>query len=183
MSFISPTIKTSPSAQYITLAAGCFWGVEHIYRKHFTQAQGLIDCKVGYSGDIKHTNPTYEQICQHITNFAEVLQIAYDPVKLPTETVIDFFFRIHDPTSINQQGPDIGTQYRSAIFYHNDEQKKIAEQMKEKFQKTFYKDKIVTEILPIKDFYDAEAYHQLYLEHNPSGYQCPTHFIRTKPQI
>lgn len=119
-----------------------------------------------------------------LTTDAEALQLSYDPKIVSYDTLVDFFFRMHDPTTVNQQGPDIGDQYRSAVFVHNDEQKSVAEKVKERMQKDFYpKNKIVTTIEPIHEFWDAEAYHQKYLYNNPTGYACPSHFLRTKPQI
>lgn len=177
----SALVGESSSTQLATVSAGCFWGVEHIYRKHFKD-KGLIDTSVGYTGG-NTTEPTYKEVCTSCTNHAEGLQIAYDPNRLSYETLIDFFFRIHDPTTSDRQGPDVGTQYRSAIFTHNEDQHRIAEAVRNRYQKTFWKDKIVTEILPIENWWDAESYHQKYLEANKGGYECPTHFVRTKPQL
>lgn len=173
-------LKEKPSFQVATVAAGCFWGVEHIYRKHFL-GKGLIDTEVGYSGG-DSANPTYKEVCTSKTNHAEALQILFDPLHVSYETLIDFFFRIHDPTTLNRQGPDVGTQYRSAIFTHDGEQQKTAEAVKTKFQNEFWKNEIRTSISPIENWWDAEKYHQLYLENNPDGYECPTHYVRTTPQ-
>ncbi|ANB11218.1 Mxr1p [Sugiyamaella lignohabitans] len=178
---ISPTLDTV-GYQVATVGAGCFWGVEHIYRKHFGNGKGLIDARVGYSGGTT-TNPSYKQVCTSGTGHAEALQITFDPSLVTYDTLIDFFFRMHDPTQLNRQGPDQGTQYRSVIFTHDDEQQKVAEEVKERMQKTFYKDPIVTKIEPIEAFWDAETYHQLYLHKNPTGYECPSHYVRTKPQL
>ena len=101
---------------------------------------------------------------------------------MSTESILDLFFRMHDPTQLNSQGPDVGQQYKSAIYYTDEEQHKVAEQLKEKYQKEWYPNKkIQTEIAPLKVFYDAETYHQKYLDNNPGGYECPTHYIRTEP--
>lgn len=170
--------KPGSSLEVATVAAGCFWGVEHIYRKHFLN-KGLIDTAVGYSGG-HAVNPTYKQVCTSTTDHAEALQILYDPAKLPYSKLIDFFFRIHDPTTLNSQGPDRGTQYRSAIFTHSPDQQKIAEEVRDKFQADFWAKPIVTAIEPIANWYDAEQYHQLYLEKNVDGYECPTHYVRQK---
>jgi peptide-methionine (S)-S-oxide reductase len=179
---VSPTLKVPEGAEIATVAAGCFWGTEHIYRKYFDNGKGLIDAKVGYTGG-QTTDPTYKAVCSSGTGHAEALQFSYDPKTVSFDTLIDFFYRMHDPTTLNAQGPDVGTQYRSAIFYHSPEQKKTAEEVQERLQKNFYKNKIVTEIIPIDTFWDAETYHQLYLDNNPSGYACPTHFLREKPEL
>lgn len=151
-----------------------------MYRKHFLQ-KGLIDCRVGYCGGDLDT-PDYSSVCSGRTGHAEAAQLSFDPSQVSYKELVNFFFRMHDPTTKNRQGPDRGTQYRSAIFYHSESQKEIAQQEKEIIQKTFYPNhRIVTEILPIQKFWDAEKYHQLYLEKNPSGYECPSHFLRTKP--
>jgi len=141
-----------------TLAAGCFWGVEAAFEK----IKGIEKTTVGYTGG-KTKNPTYEQVCTNKTGHAEAIQIMYNPEEIKYDQILEIFWTIHDPTQLNRQGPDIGTQYRSAIFYHSEEQKKIAEQSKENKQKQYNK-KIVTEIIPAQEFYPAEEYHQKYLE-------------------
>ena len=141
-----------------TLAAGCFWGVEAAFEK----IKGIEKTTVGYTGG-KTKNPTYEQVCTNKTGHAEAIQIMYNPEEIKYDQILEIFWTIHDPTQLNRQGPDIGTQYRSAIFYHSEEQKKIAEQSKENKQKQ-YNNKIVTEIIPAQEFYPAEEYHQKYLE-------------------
>jgi peptide-methionine (S)-S-oxide reductase len=143
-----------------TFGAGCFWGVEASFQK----IKGVISTTVGYMGG-KTKNPTYEQVCTDKTGHAEVVQITYDPSVVSYEKLLDVFWDIHDPTQKNRQGPDVGTQYRSVIFYHSEEQKKIAEDLKQK-QTNRYKKEIVTEIIPAKEFYPAEDYHQKYLEKN-----------------
>lgn len=184
MSVISPTIKTSPTSKLITVAAGCFWGVERAFSKQFKD-KGILDAKVGYANGNKAFGPvTYKTVCSGSTNYAEALQISYEPSQLPASDILSIFFRIHDPTTVNAQGPDHGTQYRSAIFVHNEEDLKLAKDIKEEFQTEWYpKDKIVTQIETIDSWYDAEDYHQEYLDKNPGGYECPTHFLRTKPKI
>ncbi|CDR38312.1 CYFA0S02e00166g1_1 [Cyberlindnera fabianii] len=155
----------------------CFWGVEQIYRKHYLN-KGLIDTKVGFSNGHKELeNVSYKRVCQGDTEFAEVLQISYDPAQLPLKELLSFFYRIHDPTTKNQQGNDIGTQYRSAIFTHSDEDLEIAKQVTEEFQPK-WGNKIVTKIEPIKSWVEAEDYHQEYLDKNPYGYHCENHFVR-----
>ncbi|KAJ8102630.1 peptide methionine sulfoxide reductase MsrA [Lipomyces tetrasporus] len=178
---LSPTMSVPEGAEVATIAAGCFWGVEHIYRKYFANGKGLLDARVGYSGGTT-SSPNYREVCSDTTGHAEALQIVFDPKLVSYETLIDFFFRMHDPTTVNRQGPDRGGQYRSAIFYHSDEQRQIAEDVKQRLQKTFYtSDPIATQIVAVENFWDAETYHQLYLVKNPYGYECPTHYLRTTP--
>ena len=138
--------------------AGCFWGVEEFFRKN----DGVIETKVGYSGGITN-NPTYEQVCLGNTNHAEVLLIKFDENLINYSKLLDLFWQCHDPTTLNKQGPDIGTQYRSVIFYYSNLQKKIAEKSKLNYQSKF-NGKIVTEIEKAKEFYEAEDYHQCYIQ-------------------
>ena len=141
-----------------TFAAGCFWGVEAEFRK----LPGIIDTQVGYTGG--HTeNPTYNQVCSDTTGHAEAIQITFDPKKLSYEKLLETFWNIHDPTTYHRQGPDIGSQYRSAIFFHDKEQQELAEISKTKQQSTL-SESIVTEIVPASIFYSAEEYHQRYVE-------------------
>ncbi|KAK5992559.1 putative peptide methionine sulfoxide reductase [Cladobotryum mycophilum] len=164
-------------AQKCTLAAGCFWGTEHIYRKHFAN-KGLIDAKVGYiGGDLN--NPTYRAVCGGDTGHAEAAEIIFDPNQVTYRQLLEFFYRMHDPTTLNKQGPDTGTQYRSAIFFHSAEQEEIAREVTKQANEQWYKGGIVTEIIPAGQWWSAEEYHQLYLHNNPSGYECPSHFLRT----
>lgn len=181
---ISPTLKTTANSDIITLAAGCFWGVERAFKRYFT-GKGLIDIKVGYANGIANIGKVnYEQVCTGKTDFVESVQIAFDPSQTSLENILDIFFRIHDPTTLNSQGPDMGSQYRSAIMVHNEEQRKIAIAVRDRMQKDWYPSrKIVTSIEDIRVWYDAETYHQQYLDKNPGGYECPTHFLRTKPMI
>jgi peptide methionine sulfoxide reductase msrA/msrB len=154
------------------LAGGCFWGMEEIIRK----LPGVIETKVGYSGGTV-PNPTYEQVCTGRTGHAESIQIVFDPTKMSYEKLLGYFFRMHDPTTLNRQHNDIGTQYRSAIFYFTDEQKQTAEQVKAQFSKSGrFNRPIVTEITKASAFYPAEDYHQKYLVKNPGGYTC--HVLR-----
>jgi len=146
-----------------TFAAGCFWGVEATFR----QVIGVVATTVGYMGG--HVdNPTYEMVCTGKTGHAEVVQIDYDPEKVTYETLLTIFWQSHDPTTLNRQGPDIGTQYRSAIFFHTPEQEKIALASKVQ-QATQFPNPIVTEIVPATQFYPAEAYHQQYFEKKGLG--------------
>lgn len=179
---VSPTIANTATLRLVTVAAGCFWGVEHVFNKHF-KSKGLVDAKVGYANG-NGNSATYKSVCTGTTNFAEALQISYEPSAVSLETLLDFFFRIHDPTTVNLQGPDRGTQYRSAIFPHSAEDLAVAEKVRARFQKEWYPtQKIATVIEPIKVWFDAEDYHQQYLDKNPGGYECPTHFVRTKPKV
>ena len=143
-----------------TFGAGCFWHVEATFQK----VKGVTSTAVGYmGGNLK--NPTYDDVCTDKTGHAEVIQIEYDPKKVSYEKLLEIFWENHDPTQLNRQGPDTGTQYRSVIFYHNEQQKKLAEDSK-KNQKQKYTKPIVTEITKAKEFYRAEEYHQKYLEKN-----------------
>lgn len=184
MAIISPTIKTTSSSKLITLAAGCFWGVEHLFNKQFHN-KGLVDIKVGYANGIESlTDVNYRKVCLGETNFLEAVQISYEPGQLPLLDILNLFFRMHDPTTVNRQGPDQGTQYRSAIYYQTEEDKQAAIAARDEAQKTWYPHhKIVTQIEPLKIWYDAEDYHQEYLIKNPGGYECPSHFIRTLPKV
>ena len=139
------------------IGAGCFWGIEELYRK----IDGVIDTKVGYSGG--HTNkPNYEEVCKGDTNHAEVVQINFDENKISYKKILDYFWDCHDPTQLNQQGPDIGTQYRSVIFYYDNIQLEEAKKSRDLKQLLIKKD-IVTEIIPFKEFFIAEDYHQLFI--------------------
>ena len=140
-----------------TFAAGCFWHVEEDFRK----VKGVISTEVGYTGG-KMKNPSYDDVCTDETGHAEAVQIGFDPKIISYEKVLDIFWMIHDPTSLNRQWLDIGNHYRSAIFYHNEKQKELAFKSKEKRQKEINK-KIVTEIVKAPEFYRAEEYHQKYL--------------------
>jgi peptide-methionine (S)-S-oxide reductase len=142
-----------------TFAAGCFWGVEETFRK----LDGVLETTVGYTGG--HTvNPTYEDVCTDKTGHAEVVDITFDPDVISYRELLKVFFANHNPTTLNRQGPDVGTQYRSAIFYHDEQQKQEAEQMKRELdQSGTYTDPIVTEIVKAGPYYLAEDYHQKYL--------------------
>jgi methionine-S-sulfoxide reductase len=151
-----------------TLAGGCFWGVEELFR----QLPGVIDTEVGYTGG-KVANATYQNHEGH----AEAIKITYDPSRVKYEELLEFFFKMHDPTTLNRQGNDVGTSYRSAIFVHDDEQRQAAQRVKEKVDKSgAWKRPVVTEIADAKEFWSAEDYHQDYLQKNPGGYTC--HYIR-----
>ena len=143
-----------------TFAMGCFWKPDEI----FSKVPGVIETTVGYSGG--HTeNPSYEHVCSGKTGHAETLEIEYDPEKVSYEELLDVFWGNHDPTTLNRQGPDIGEQYRSAIFFRSKEQEKAAKESHARFEQSgTFKSPIVTEIVPASDFYDAEEYHQKYYE-------------------
>ena len=152
----------------ITLAGGCFWCLEAVY----DELRGVTDVVSGYMGG-NTLNPTYKQICTGTTGHAEVVQLTYDPAMISTRQILDVFFTIHDPTTLNRQGADVGTQYRSAIFYHTDEQKQIAEATIAEITETrLWANPIVTEITPADTFYPAEAYHQNYYDNNPYAGYC-----------
>ena len=143
-----------------TFGAGCFWGVEQAFR----QVKGVTATRVGYLGGTMN-NPTYHDVCTDMTGHAEVVQVEFDPSKVSYEDLVNVFWSCHDPTQLNRQGPDVGTQYRSAIFFHSPEQERAARASKEKLEASGrYKRPIVTEITPASEFWIAEDYHQQYLE-------------------
>ena len=164
-------------------AGGCFWGLEELYRKDW-EGKGLLDCRVGYTGGHKEA-PTYAEVCSATSGHAESLLIAFDPDKVSYRQLVEYFFKMHDPTTMNRQGADTGPQYRSAIFTESDEQMKIATDIKEKVRKEWYKGKsISTEIKKATQWYDAEPKHQKYLENAGAwGYHCPAHFVRPFPKL
>lgn len=163
-------------------AGGCFWGLEELYRKDW-EGKGLLDCRVGYTGGESEA-PDYRSVCSGRTGHAESLLIAFNPQQVSYKQLVEYFFKMHDPTTMNRQGADTGTQYRSAIFYENEQQKSIAEEIKEKVGKEWYKGKpITTEIRAATKWYDAEDYHQDYLKKEPYGYHCPAHFVRSLPTL
>ena len=151
-----------------TLAAGCFWCVEAV----FDDLKGVTDVVSGYSGG--HTeNPTYQQVCSETTGHAEVVQIKFDPNDLSYKELLQVFFTVHDPTQLNRQGNDVGSSYRSAIFYHDETQKQAAEETIREFEaEAIYDQPIVTQIAPFDEFYAAEDYHQEYFANNPNQPYC-----------
>ncbi len=153
-----------------TLAGGCFWGVEELVRK----LPGVTDTTVGYAGGTLD-KPQYEDVKTGRTGHAESLQIVFDPSKITFDEILDFFFRLHDPTTANRQGNDVGTQYRSAIFYHDETQRDAATRAIQRAQPKWPRP-IVTEVVPFTNFYEAEDYHQDYLQRKPNGYTC--HYLR-----
>jgi peptide methionine sulfoxide reductase msrA/msrB len=171
-----PLFKRSPEAavqsERAVLAGGCFWGMEELMRK----LPGVLEVTVGYTGGTV-ANPTYPLVSQGITGHVEGLEIIYDPNKISYAEILRWFFKIHDPTTKNRQGNDVGSQYRSAIFYTTDEQKLLAQKAVEEAQNSGrWKNAIVTEIVKASPFYKAEEYHQDYLQKNPGGYTC--HYVR-----
>lgn len=154
--------------QQAILAGGCFWGMEELFR----QQQGVLETRVGYTGGTLQ-NPTYEHMKTGTTGHAEALEVTFDPTQTTYRKILQYFFQIHDPTTQNRQGNDIGTQYRSAIFFIDENQRHIATDLIKKIDASGkWPGKIVTEIVPAGDFYPAENYHQDYLQKNPGGYTC-----------
>lgn len=150
-----------------TFGAGCFWCVEAI----FQDIKGVAKVVSGYSGG-KNDNPSYREVCSGTTGHAEVIQVHYDPSVVSYDMLVKIFFTTHDPTTLNRQGADAGTQYRSVIYYHNEEQKAVAEQLKKEFAPTCWDNPIVTEISPLGKFFEAENYHQNYYRDNPAQGYC-----------
>ncbi|WAQ80671.1 hypothetical protein PtA15_1A9 [Puccinia triticina] len=172
--FMASSVEKKDTAIF---ASGCFWGTEHIFRQHYGRGKGLFGAKVGYTGGSVH-NPTYKQICTGTTQHAESVKLEFDPSIVSYSELVEFFYRTHDASHYNHQGPDRGTQYRSAIFYLNDDQRQVAEEVTKEIEEKHYKSKgkkIVTVIEKFEQWWDAEDYHQNYLHKNPGGYECPTH--------
>jgi peptide-methionine (S)-S-oxide reductase len=164
----TPMEPPFPGMEYATFAMGCFWGAE----KQFWLAPGVHSTAVGYSGGYT-PHPTYEEVCSGLTGHAEVVRVVFDPRTTTYETLLKIFWENHDPTQSMRQGADIGTQYRSAIYVHNDEQRRVAEASREMYEDVLTKagyGRIATEIAPAGEFYYAEDYHQQYLAKNPRGY-------------
>lgn len=158
----------SKTLQVATLANGCFWCTEAV----FDQLKGVVKVESGYSGG-KVPNPSYENVCTGETGHAETIQVTFDPTQVSFKELLQVFFTTHDPTTLNRQGADVGTQYRSAIFYHNPEQERIAKQVIQETQDSkIWKKPIVTEVMPFQAFYKAEDYHQQYYENNRRQPYC-----------
>jgi len=156
------------SMEKATLGAGCFWCIEAI----FQNLEGVESVISGYTGG-KIKNPTYKEVCSGLTGHAEVAQVTYDPKVISFDELLEVFWQTHDPTTLDRQGNDVGSQYRSAIYYHNPEQQKVAERSKQKWnQAGVYPNRIVTEISPLEEFYVAEDYHQDYFSQNGSQPYC-----------
>jgi methionine-S-sulfoxide reductase len=169
---IHAEVKPAPKTETATFAAGCFWGVEEFYRK----IPGVLKTQVGYTGG-KTANPKYDQMHDGSTGHAESVEIVFDPSVVSYQSLMDKFFKLHDPTTLNRQGNDEGSQYRSAIFYNSEKQKAEALAFKAKVDKSgAWKKAVVTEITPAQKFWPAEDYHQKYLVKNPGGYD--NHYLR-----
>jgi len=154
---------TTNNREEAIFGAGCFWGVQF----YFDQVPGVLQTTAGYSGG--HTeNPTYEEVCTHTTGHAEVVKVEFDPEQISYDTLVRHFFRLHDPTQLNRQGPDIGDSYRSVAFYANDAQRAVLEQIRDELQQGMDRP-IVTQIVPLQPFYEAEAYHQKFAERTGRG--------------
>ena len=166
----------SNGRESITLGGGCFWCVEAVYE----ELKGVESVESGYSGG-KVANPSYRQVCTGTTGHAEVVQVTFDPKVIALKEILEVFFHVHDPTTLNRQGHDTGTQYRSIVLYESDAQKAAAEKAKAVAQKEF-KDPIVTQIVPLKQFYPAEAYHQNYFNQNAGTNPYCSVVIRPKLQ-
>jgi peptide-methionine (S)-S-oxide reductase len=158
----------SNGLEVATLAGGCFWCLEAVY----DELKGVVDVVSGYSGG-GTPNPSYRLVCSGTTGHAEVVQVTFDPQQASFQEILQVFFTIHDPTTLNRQGADVGTQYRSAIFYHSPEQKETAEAViRELEAQHIWKDPFVTEVIPFENFYPAEDYHQEYFQNNPNQPYC-----------
>ncbi|KAJ7775949.1 peptide methionine sulfoxide reductase [Mycena maculata] len=181
--YTAPMSAGAPVTEIATFASGCFWGTQHIFLKHFpptpAPGKGIVRTTVGYTGGnplVK--NPDYKSVCSGATDHAEAVRIEFDPQVIGYAELVEFFYRSHDPTTLNRQGADTGTQYRSAVFTNSEEQMEIAQRVTKEVQAKHFTPKkrtIRTEIVPAGQWWDAEAYHQLYLFKNPGGYQCATH--------
>jgi peptide-methionine (S)-S-oxide reductase len=178
LALLAQTIKPktmNEELEVATLGSGCFWCTEAFFLK----LNGVESVVSGYSGG-KVKNPTYREVCTGLTGHAEVIQVKFNPKVISFEEILEVFWNTHDPTTLNKQGADEGTQYRSAVFYHSEEQKKVAEQYKGQLEKSgVYKNRIVTEITPFSVFYPAEDYHQNYYALNPNQGYCQ-YVIRPK---
>lgn len=163
------SIGSNPaSLETATLGGGCFWCLEPIY----DSLEGVVDAEVGYAGG-SVPNPSYQQVCTGTTGHAEVVQVVFDPQEISYREILEVFFSVHDPTTLNRQGADVGTQYRSVIFYHSPEQKQTAESLiRELDESGVWGRPIVTQIVPFEDYYRAEEYHQEYYQKNPFQGYC-----------
>lgn len=164
---VDQTIPKDMNTEVATFGAGCFWCVEAV----FQELKGVMQVQSGYMGG-KKPNPTYREVCSGTTGYAEVTQIAFDPSVISYDELLEVLWTTHDPTTLNRQGADAGTQYRSAIFYHNESQKSKAEKSKAEVAPTLWDKTVVTEIVPADTFYPAEEYHQDYYANNPNAGYC-----------
>jgi peptide-methionine (S)-S-oxide reductase len=161
-------MNLAASLEVATLAGGCFWCLEAVFR----EVDGVENVVSGYTGGAT-VNPTYKQVCSGKTGHAEAVQVRFDPLKISYREILEIFFSIHDPTTLNRQGADVGTQYRSAIFYHSEQQKAIAEELIARLDTAhLWKNPIVTQIVPLHTFYPAEDYHQAYFSQHPEQGYC-----------
>jgi peptide-methionine (S)-S-oxide reductase len=156
-----------PGREFATLGGGCFWCLEAVYE----EVEGVVDVESGYAGG-HVTSPDYEQVCAGTTGHAEVVRIEFDPGRITFRELLEIFFTIHDPTQLNRQGNDVGTQYRSVIFHHSDEQRRTASEVMAEVQQNASGKKVVTELLPAPAYYRAETYHQEYFRHNAGQGYC-----------
>jgi len=165
---VAATLEAMERVQKATLGGGCFWCLEAVFQK----LQGIVSVVSGYMGDTL-AQPTYEQVCSGKTGHAEVVQLTFDPAEISFSEILEVFFAIHDPTTLNRQGEDVGTQYRSVIFWENEEQRATAEAMVSELEKEgAFPDPIVTEIVKASEFWPAEDYHQNYLNNHPAQPYC-----------
>jgi peptide-methionine (S)-S-oxide reductase len=157
-----------PDLEIATLGGGCFWCLEAVY----TELKGVLKVDSGYAGG-QVKNPTYEEVCSDETGHAEVVQVTYDPTIITYREILQVFFSIHDPTTLNRQGHDVGSQYRSVIFYHDENQKRIAQEVMQEIEKSgIWGKKLVTQLVPFVKFFKAEEYHQNYFKNNPYQPYC-----------
>lgn len=159
-----PTNMETGKYKEVYLAGGCFWGTEH----YFKQISGVVDTEVGYANGTT-TNPTYEDVCTDETGFAETVHVVYDPSKVSLKFLLEMYFKAIDPTSVDSQGPDVGTQYRTGVYYTDSADEAVIHKVFAEEQKHI-REKIVVENMPLRNFYKAEEYHQDYLDKNPNGY-------------
>jgi peptide-methionine (S)-S-oxide reductase len=174
LAFTVESKENSMKTETAVVGGGCFWCVEAVYEK----VPGILSVESGYAGG-KIKNPSYEQVCSGSTGHAEVVRITFDPALVTYSRVIDLFWQAHDPTTLNRQGADVGTQYRSIILYTDETQKKAAEESKNR-ARSLFKDPIVTEISPLTEYYPAEEYHQDYFRLNPNQPYCR---VVIKPKV
>ena len=161
-------MKQAVSLEVATLAGGCFWCIEAVLR----EVDGVENVVSGYTGGTT-INPTYQQVCTGKTDHAEAVQVSFNPSKFTYREILEIFFSVHDPTTLNRQGADMGTQYRSAIFYHNEQQKAVAEELIGELNKVHLWNKpIITQIVPLRTFYPAEDYHREYFSQHPEQAYC-----------
>ena len=160
--------QSNAKLEVATLAGGCFWCIEAVYK----EVEGVIEAIPGYSGGITN-NPTYEEVSTGRTGHAESVQVTFDPSRTSYREILEIFFSVHDPTTPNRQGADVGTQYRSAIFYHDEKQKAVAEEIiREMTKDGMFRDRIVTQVVALQKFYPAEDYHRNYFEKHPEQAYC-----------